>query len=223
MFAGVYGVRYRGLLKQDTPKPHMDGIDEAGSNDVYDLSLQDSQSDLMGRLFINWGLGALAWAQYADRNDKPVTELRIAFQEPSFPGYLNFIQPLSRIDNIPKSWIAVLQSSRGVYLLTCPKTKEQYVGSATGEGRLLGPLASLCSHRSRRQPRTQESRPKRLSGFGPRGCRVICDNKRHTNDGRSLAVKTAKPGNGIEPKLGGSAGGPNQVMMTRETPPRPRP
>lgn len=46
---------------------------------------------------------------------------------------MNFIQPLSKVNNIPKSWIAALQSSRGIYLLTCPKTKEQYVGSATGE------------------------------------------------------------------------------------------
>jgi hypothetical protein len=38
MFAGIYGARYRGLLEQDTPKPHMDGIDEAGSCDVYDLT-----------------------------------------------------------------------------------------------------------------------------------------------------------------------------------------
>src|SRR5206468_298237 len=63
MFAGVYAVRYQGLLKQDTPKPHMDGIDEAGSADVYDLSLQDSLIDLIGKLFIDWGLGALAWVQ----------------------------------------------------------------------------------------------------------------------------------------------------------------
>ena len=28
----------------------------------------------------------------------------------------------------------MLQSSRGIYLLTCPETKELYVGSATGEG-----------------------------------------------------------------------------------------
>jgi hypothetical protein len=33
----------------------------------------------------------------------------------------------------PPSWIAILQSARVVYLLTCPKTKEQYVGSASGE------------------------------------------------------------------------------------------
>ena len=31
-----------------------------------------------------------------------------------------------------------LQSSRGVYLLTCPRTKEQYVGSATGEDGFWG-------------------------------------------------------------------------------------
>lgn len=124
MFAGVYAVRYRGLLEQDTPKPHMDGTDEVGSCDVYDLTLQDTLSDLIGKLFIDWGPGALAWVQYADRNNKPVTELRLEFQEPGFPGFLNFIQPLSRLDNMPKSWIAALQSSRGVYLLTCPKTKE---------------------------------------------------------------------------------------------------
>jgi hypothetical protein len=133
MFAGVYAVKYRGLLEQDTPRPNMEGIDEAGSGDVYDLTLQDKLGDLIGRLFIDWGPGALAWVQYADRNDKFVTELRVAFQERGFPGFLNFIQPLSKISNMPKSWIATLRSSRGVYLLTCPRTKEQYVGSATGE------------------------------------------------------------------------------------------
>jgi len=132
MFVGLYGVRYRGLLEQDTPMPHTEGIDKAGSCDIYDLTPQDTLSDLIGKLFVDWGRGALAWIQYADRNDKPITELRTAFQEPAFPGFLNFIQPLSKLGNLPKSWMVALQSSRGVYLLTCPKTKEQYVGSATG-------------------------------------------------------------------------------------------
>lgn len=39
---------------------------------------------------------------------------------------------------VPLSWIAALSSSRGVYLLTCPKTREQYVGSATGIGGFYG-------------------------------------------------------------------------------------
>lgn len=133
MFAGLYAVRYRGLLEKDSPKPHREGVDKAGNYDVYDLTLQEALSDLIGRLFIDWGKAALAWVQYADRNDKPVTELREVFQEDSFPGFVNFIKPLSQLEKIPKSWITALQSSRGVYLLTCPKTREQYVGSATGE------------------------------------------------------------------------------------------
>lgn len=138
MFAGIYAVRYRGLLEQNTPKPHMDGMDEAGSGDVYDLTLHDTLSDLIGKLFIDWGPGALAWVQYAHRNDKPVTELRVAYQEPAFPGFLHFIQSLSKLNHVPQSWIAVLRSARGIYLLTCPKTKEQYVGSATGDAGFWG-------------------------------------------------------------------------------------
>lgn len=138
MFAGIYAVQYRGLLEQNTPRPHMDGMDEAGSVDVYDLTLHDALSDLIGKLFIDWGRGALAWVQYAHRNDKPVTELRTEYQEPAFPGFLHFIQPLSMLNHIPQSWIAALQCARGIYLLTCPKTREQYVGSATGDAGFWG-------------------------------------------------------------------------------------
>ena len=132
MLAGIYSAKYRGLLEQDTPKPHTDGSDLAGQCDVYDLILQDTLSEFIGKLFIDWGLGALAWIQYAERNNKIITELRKIFQEPDFPGFLNFIQPLSKLNLLPLSWVSVLKSSRGVYLFTCPKTKEQYVGSASG-------------------------------------------------------------------------------------------
>jgi hypothetical protein len=134
MFAGLYKVNYRGLLDKDTPAPHRDGIEKAGTMDFYELRLQDNLSDLIGKLFIDWGPGALAWVQYAERNDKRIIELRKEFREPDFPGFLNFIQPLSKLNSLPKSWVAALKSSCGVYLLTCPKTKEQYVGSARGEG-----------------------------------------------------------------------------------------
>ncbi len=39
----------------------------------------------------------------------------------------------SRLDRLPTVWQQVLKNSKGVYLLTCPKTKEQHVGSATAE------------------------------------------------------------------------------------------
>jgi hypothetical protein len=138
MFAGLYGAQYSGLLQEDTPRPHSDGYDKAGQVDVYDLKLQDKLVDLRGRLFIDWGPAALAWVQYAERHDKPVTELRVAFQEPDFPGFLNFVESLSRLTNLPSAWIATLRSCRGIYLLTCPRTKEQYVGSATGNDGFWG-------------------------------------------------------------------------------------
>lgn len=133
MFVGLYRSNYRGLLEKDTPMPHMDGVDKAGSCDVWDLTLETNLSDLIGKLIIDWGPGGRAWIQRVDRQNKDVTELRAEFKEPAFPGFLNFIEPLSRLDKLPKSWITALRSTRGVYLLTCPKTKEQYVGSATGE------------------------------------------------------------------------------------------
>jgi hypothetical protein len=138
MFGGLYSAEYRGLLGQESPKPHMDGVNLAGSCDVYNLAILNTLDDLIGKLFIDWGDGHLAWVQRADRRDKPVVELRREFQEPSFPGYLNFIQPLSSLKKAPKSWIAALESSKGVYLLTCPRTKEQYVGSASGDGGFWG-------------------------------------------------------------------------------------
>lgn len=132
MFVGVYRVKNRRLLEQDTPMPHMDGVDKAGTCYYYDLELDQALGDLIGKLIVDWGLGDRAWIQRADRQNKPVTELRRKFKEAEFPGFLNFMEPLSRLDKIPKSWIVALQSSRGIYLLTCPRTREQYVGSATG-------------------------------------------------------------------------------------------
>lgn len=133
LFIGVYGVKNRELLEQDTPRPHMDGVDRAGRCDVYELTLEKALGDLIGKLFIDWGPGARSWIQRPDRRNKPITELRTDFKEPDFPGFLNFMKALSELTKLPKSWIVVLQSSGGIYLLTCPKTKEQYVGSATGE------------------------------------------------------------------------------------------
>jgi hypothetical protein len=87
---------------------------------------------LIGKLFIEWGPATRTWVQRADQQNKRVKELRTEFKEPDFPGFLNFVSPLSKLDALPKGWTTALQSSKGVYLLTCPKTKEQYVGSARG-------------------------------------------------------------------------------------------
>ena len=133
LFVGLYTVRYLGLLKEDRPMPNMAGVDRAGSHDEYALTLVPSFAEYEGKLCIEWGDGMRAWVQRADRQNKRVSELRTVFEEPPFPGFMAFISPLSKIDTLPGAWIEILKSCKGVYLLTCPTTKEQYVGSATGE------------------------------------------------------------------------------------------
>ncbi len=132
IFVGFYAAKYKGVLTKDTPLPNRDGIDLAGSCDVYDLQLDLRLADLEGKIFVDWGDGKLAWVQRADSKNKPIIELHPEFKEPEFPGFLNFVEPLSKVGGLPQSWIAVLKQATGVYLLTCPKTKEQYVGSASG-------------------------------------------------------------------------------------------
>lgn len=132
MFVGMYAAQYSGLLAEDTPWPHADGVDLAGTCDVYDLRRDDRLADLEGKLFIEWGDGVRSWVQRADRQNKAIIELRPEFKEPEFPGFLNLIEPLSKVATFPKTWIEILKQATGVYLLTCPRTKEQYVGLAYG-------------------------------------------------------------------------------------------
>ncbi len=138
LFVGLYAAKYRGLLDRDTPQPHRAQIDKAGECDVFDLSVESAMSDLNGKLYIEWGEGFRAWVQHADRQNKAVRELRREFKEPDFPGFLNFIKPLSELTKLPATWTSPLQSTKGVYLLTCPRTRERYVGSATGSDGFLG-------------------------------------------------------------------------------------
>jgi hypothetical protein len=132
MLAGVYSAKCAGVLAEDTPWPHADGIDLAGSCDLYELQRYDNFADLEGKLFIAWGDGLRSWLQRADRQNKVIIELRREFKEPDFPGFLNLMEPLSKVAAFPSGWIEALKHARGVYLLTCPKTREQYVGSAYG-------------------------------------------------------------------------------------------
>ncbi len=134
LFVGIFSAMNRRVLDKDTPMPHSDGVNLANSCHVYDLTLQQKLGDMIGKLLIDWGPGDRAWIQRADLQNKRITELRADFKEPEFPGFLNFVEPLSKLDSLPSGWIVALQSAEGVYLLTCPRTKEQYVGSAYGGG-----------------------------------------------------------------------------------------
>lgn len=106
--------------------------------DLYRQDQVDEAVDLIGRVTIDWGAGTRSWIQRAGYQAKPVVEITRAFQEDAFPGYAEFVANLSAVETLPATWLTALRAARGVYLLTCPRTREQYVGSATGEDGLLG-------------------------------------------------------------------------------------
>jgi len=130
MFVGFYRSRYAGLSQVEVISPTTNKKWDGGVH-LYDMTLAEFLSDYIGRLFIGWD-GARAYIRRLDRKEWPITEIRLEFTEPAFPGYLHFMSPLSRVTVLPKSWIEMLGAVRGIYILTCPKTKEQYVGAATG-------------------------------------------------------------------------------------------
>lgn len=134
LFVGLYKSTHLGLTKKSVTLPHSDEVVEKGRLHVYHLELDSRLKDLIGRVFIEWGEGALAWAQRAEKHNKKIIEIRTTTAEPEFPGFTKFIEPLSKISSLPLRWRDALAASRGVYLLTCPRTKEQYVGVAHGKG-----------------------------------------------------------------------------------------
>ena len=138
LFVGLYSAKYVGVGEKDIARPHRNDHDKAGKYDVYKLDPVEAFRDMDGRLYIDWGLGTRAWVQRANKYNKPVLEIRASFKEEEFPGFASFLKPLSEIHSLPKTWIEPLRATKGIYLLTCPKTKEQYVGSATGEDGFWG-------------------------------------------------------------------------------------
>lgn len=76
--------------------------------------------------------------QRGDRVPKPIVELKRIFAEDPFPGFPALILNLSDIETIPANWSVALSSTRGIYLLACPRTREQYVGLASGADGFLG-------------------------------------------------------------------------------------
>lgn len=138
LFVGLYERHGRRLLESDQKCPSTGADLKARTRDLYDLRLRSELKDLIGKLVIDWGPSMRSWVQRADKQNKRVIELRPVFEEPAFPGFLNFRERRSRLLRLPKSWIEVLRSNRGVYLLTCPETGQHYVGSASGQDGFWG-------------------------------------------------------------------------------------
>ena len=145
LFAGIYSAERIGAADPTRIDP-LSGAPAAslfpGSLDAYRTVRSADLEDYIGRLWIDWGTGRRSWIQRPDRQNKPIVELTRVFREDAFPGYTHFVTNVSEIHSLPATWVSALRAARGVYLLTSARTREQYVGSATGEsgfyGRWLG-------------------------------------------------------------------------------------
>ena len=133
LFAGIYKPILKGTVPDDWVDPIAGryGADWA-EYDLYDAPLQLDLQAFAGRLAVDWGPGTRSWAQRASNSDKGIVELRDRLIEPPFPGLARFFAPLTDLETLPPGWKQVLRQAQGVYLLTCPETREQYVGSASG-------------------------------------------------------------------------------------------
>lgn len=134
LFAGLYEIGHFTTAPPEWIDPlHRISVQETQRDlDIYSYRRVAKFDDLIGRLRIEWGDGKRSWGQRADKQNKTIVELSRAFREPDFPGYMGFLSNLAALPLLPVPWTVALRAARGVYLLTCPKTKEQYVGSAYG-------------------------------------------------------------------------------------------
>lgn len=130
LFVGLYCIGGRETVPAGMTDP-LSGCDVGGLH-FYDLSTSTALTEYWGKMVIEWGGAYRAWFQFAAKQDKVVLEIRRRVEEPSFPGLMEFKARLSAFASIPRAWREVLSSVGGVYILVCPKTGRQYVGSAGG-------------------------------------------------------------------------------------------
>jgi hypothetical protein len=133
LFLGLYGAEFDGPVRSGETELLTGNPLDPAILDRYRCAPLPELAEYGGRLFIDWGAAPRAWVQHGEAS-KPITELYDVYKEPTFPGHLEFIEALSAIPTLPPSWMEILRNSQGIYLLTCPRTKEQYVGKADGEG-----------------------------------------------------------------------------------------
>jgi GIY-YIG catalytic domain-containing protein len=137
LFVGLYSVDGIGKVPPGTIDPATGAEPDAGCH-FYEIMPDDRLSDYAGHLVVDWGAGFRAWVQRAVSQDKKVVEIRREAKEEPFPGFPQFVWDIDQITAVPLSWQAVLKAVKGVYLLVCKETGQQYVGSAKGEESLWG-------------------------------------------------------------------------------------
>lgn len=111
---------------------------------VFDLVESEVLADLVDRLVIDWGAGARSWRQRGVMAPlKPILSI-LERQVRPFPGFERLVLTFAELDemvNQPRryaAWHASMSAVSAIYLIANQLTGKLYVGSAHGEGGLLG-------------------------------------------------------------------------------------
>ncbi|UII55678.1 GIY-YIG nuclease family protein [Cytobacillus spongiae] len=145
---GVYKVLgYKATKEWDIPDTFIYRNSFKDSNYIYDLEEVDLFKDLKERVVINWGKGAINWAQWLKDEpgkDKEIIEILPKGYVKHFPGFDELIITFNELKDIMdnpianKEWHLMLSSVSGIYLIVDQRTGQQYVGSASGKEGILG-------------------------------------------------------------------------------------
>lgn len=113
-----------------------------GQGAFYHLEQLDLLSDYEGKLIIDWGPSALMWHQKGT-TEKPIVSLQ-PDEKKVFSGYEDLILTFDQLKDIVENpsiyaaWHTALSAVNAIYLIVDRENGRQYVGSAYGEGGLLG-------------------------------------------------------------------------------------
>jgi hypothetical protein len=147
-FIGVYDVGTRMPASKNPVPPEYPDQALSGDEFFYRLTKRAEFDDLEDRVVIEWGRGALQWAQRF--TDREVLEVRrLGRHLPPFGDYLevlltyNDLVDLTKRPESHRDWVAALSAVGGIYLIVDSRTGAQYVGSATGTGGIWGAGATM--------------------------------------------------------------------------------
>jgi len=145
IFVGLFQVLDQGVVEDATLEDPVSGGSVHGLTH-YAIERLEALGEYEGRIIIDWGAGVRSWVQRADRQVKPIMEIRRTKSEPPFPGFDRFSHSIHHLETVPGAWRAALSAVRGVYLLVHAGSGKQYVGAATGEGGFWGRWESYVAN-----------------------------------------------------------------------------
>lgn len=151
-FAGLYHIASSRPLTREQfhAMPEYGLLNRLGNNgfglgevretiDFFDLVETNFYRNWKGKLIIDWPPPERSWWRRAERNTMPVSAI---LEESAFvrgmPAWEDINLSWSELAVLPSSWKEALSHWRGIYFIHDQSDGRGYVGSAYGEGNLLG-------------------------------------------------------------------------------------